>query len=49
MRWNENSNFCEGEIDNKLFGFSIDKHEKVPQTVKEIILASVNGKTKNVK
>lgn len=44
MRWNENSNFCEGEIDNKLFSFSIDKHEKVPQTVKEIILASVNGK-----
>ena len=25
MRWNENSNFCEGEIDNKLFSFSIDK------------------------
>lgn len=44
MRWNENSNFCEGKIDNKLFSFSIDKHEKVPQTVKEIILASVNGK-----
>ena len=44
MRWNENSNFCEGEIDNKLFGFSIDKHEKVPQTIKEIISASVNGK-----
>lgn len=46
MRWNENSDFCEGEIDNKLFSFSIDKHKKVPQTVEEIVLASINGKLK---
>ena len=44
MKWNKNSNYYEGEIDNKLFAFSINKHEKVPQTVKEIISASVNGK-----
>ena len=44
MKWNKNSNYYEGEIDNKLFVFSINKHEKVPQTVKEIISASVNGK-----
>lgn len=44
MKWNENSNYYEGEIDNKLFSFSINKNEKVPQTVKEIISASVNGK-----
>jgi len=44
MEWNKNSNYYEGEIDNKLFSFSIDKHEKVPQTVKEIISASINGK-----
>lgn len=43
-RWNKNSNFCEGEIDNKLFSFSIDKNEKIPQTVKEIISASIDGK-----
>ena len=42
--WNENTNYCEGEIDNKFFTFSIDKHEKVPQTVKEIISASIDGK-----
>lgn len=44
MEWNKNSNYYEGEIDNKLFAFSINKHEKVPKTVKEIISASVNGK-----
>ena len=44
MKWNENSNYYEGEIDNKLFSFSIDKCEKVPQTVKEIISASIDGK-----
>lgn len=44
MKWNENSNYYEGEIDNKLFSFSIDKREKVPQTVKEIISASIDGK-----
>ena len=42
--WNENTNYCEGEIDNKFFTFSIEKHEKVPQTVKEIISASIDGK-----
>ena len=44
MKWNENSNYYESEIDNKLFSFSIDKNEKVPQTVKEIISASIDGK-----
>lgn len=44
MKWNENSNYYEGEIDNKLFSFSIDKREKVPQTIKEIISASIDGK-----
>ena len=44
MKRNENSNYYKDEIDNKLFIISIDKHEKVPQTVKEIISASVNGK-----
>jgi hypothetical protein len=43
-RWSKNSNRCEGEIDNKFFDFSIDKHEKVPQTVEEIISASIAGK-----
>lgn len=33
MKWNKNSNYYEGEIDNKLFAFSINKHEKVPKTV----------------
>lgn len=44
MKRNENSNYYKGEIDNKLFTISIDKHEKVPQTVKEIISASIDGK-----
>lgn len=44
MKWNKNSNYYEGEIDNKLFAFSINKHEKVPKTVKEIISASIDGK-----
>ena len=44
MEWNKNSNYYEGEIDNKLFAFSINKHEKVPKTVKEIISASIDGK-----
>ena len=44
MEWNKNSNYYEGKIDNKLFTISIDKHEKVPQTVKEIISASIDGK-----
>ena len=44
MKWNKNSNYYEGKIDNKLFSFSIDKNEKVPQTVNEIILASADGK-----
>ena len=44
MEWNKNSNYYEGKIDNKLFTISIDKHEKVPQTVEEIISASIDGK-----
>lgn len=44
MEWNKNSNYYEGKIDNKLFAFSIGKHEKVPQTVEEIISASIVGK-----
>ena len=44
MEWNKNSNYYEGKIDNKLFAFSIDKHEKVPQTVEEIISASIDRK-----
>ena len=44
MEWNKNSNYYEGKIDNKLFAFSIDKNEKVPQTVEEIISASIDGK-----
>lgn len=48
MKRNENSNYYKDEIDNKLFIISIDKHEKVPQTVKEIILASVNGKLEDL-
>lgn len=44
MKRNENSNYYKGEIDNKLFTISIDKYEKVPQTVKEIISASIDGK-----
>ena len=44
MEWNKNSNYYEGKIDNKLFAFSIDKNEKVPQTVREIISASIDGK-----
>lgn len=44
MKRNENSNYYKGEIDNKLFTISIDKHEKVPQTVKEIISASIDRK-----
>ena len=44
MKWNENSNYYKDEIDNKLFIISIDKHEKVPQTVEEIISASIDGK-----
>ena len=44
MKRNENSNYYKGEIDNKLFTISIDKHEKVQKTVKEIISASIDGK-----
>lgn len=44
MKRNKNSNYYKGEIGNKLFTISIDKHEKVPQTVKEIISASIDGK-----
>lgn len=43
-RWSKDSNCCEGEIDNKFFVFSIDKQEKVPQTIEEIISASIDGK-----
>lgn len=49
MEWNKNSNYYEGKIDNKLFAFSIDKHEKVPQTVEEIISASIDGKLETFK
>lgn len=49
MKRNENSNYYKGEIDNKLFTISIDKHEKVPQTVKEIISASIDGKLETFK
>lgn len=44
MRWSKNSDCCEGKIDNKFFTFSIDEHEKVPQTIVEIISASIDGK-----
>lgn len=44
MKRNENSNYYKDEIDNKLFIISIDKHEKVPQTVEEIISASIDRK-----
>ena len=43
-RWSKDSDYCEGEIDNKFFVFSINEHEKVPQTIEEIILASIDGK-----
>lgn len=44
MKRNENSNYYKGKINNKLFTISIDKNEKVPQTVDEIISASIDGK-----
>lgn len=47
MKWDENSNYYEGRIDNRLFSFSINNYEKVPQSVEEIISAKIAGKIEN--
>ena len=44
MEWDQKRNYYEGKIENKLFTFSMDKNEKAPNSIKEIISAKIAGK-----
>lgn len=46
IKGKKNTNYYRGKIDKKIIIFSINKYEKVPRTIEEIISAKARGKIK---